>query len=250
MRSRLGFNRSGLNALNRLLAIVVLLAGGGCASPSVPVEPVRVAFLFEGTAVTALPIGSGRLLTVAHGVPVSGESVAAVTTATGWRSTGLVRVIDRGPPAGEAAPLEIDIADEQGSAILDRDWSILWFEPGSEPSGAVGIVDPVVGDRVTIRGFSQESRTRPVSIRGEIVQLSTAEAGAARSFLVRPTRGAQGTPGLSGSPVFLERRIGGQTVLLLGGMFQACAETDGPLDGLLRCVAVPREIEWPTEPHR
>jgi len=214
------------------------------------VEPVRVAFIHEGTSVTALPIGSGRLLTVAHGVPVAGESVASVTTATGWRSTGLVRVIDRGPPDGETAPLEADIADEKRLAILDKDWSILWFEPGFEPSGAVGIVEPVVGDRVTISGFSRESRSRPVSIRGQIVQVSSTGAGSVQSFFVRPTGGARGTPGLSGSPVFVERRAGSHSVLLLGGMFQACAETDGPSDGLWRCITVPSEVGSTVAPRR
>lgn len=250
MQSRFGFNRNGLDALNRLLAIVVLLAGGGCASPSVPVEPVRVAFLHEGTAVTALPISSDRLLTVAHSVPVGGDFVATVTTADGWRSTGLIRVIDRGPLAGEVVPRAVDSTDDAGLAALDRDWSILWYEPGTLASGGVEIVTPALGDRVIITGFSEATGVRPVVFGGTVVHANAPAANTTTSFLVEPTNRLGSNPGLSGSPVFVERRVDGRAVLQLAGIYQAHATTDGRSAGLLRCITVPSAVGSTVAPVR
>lgn len=223
---------------------MILLAGGGCASPGVPVEPVRVQFLIGGDSVTALPIGPDRLLTVAHGVPEGGDIPARVLE-NGSLSMGTIRILDRGFPAGEVPPREVDLSDAAGMAAMAGDWSVLWFEPGVARGGPLEVVQPVVGDSVVIRGYTAASGARPVSIRGTVLGFSGGSLGDPCTFLVEPAPRGGPHPGLSGSPVYVERTVDGTSVLLLAGIHQGSMVTDGRSNGLLRCLCVPDDAaKW------
>jgi len=247
----LAFTRAWSDPLRRTIAILILLAGGGCASPGVPVEPVRVQFLIGGDSVTALPIGPDRLLTVAHGVP-EGEDSPARVLENGSLSMGTIRVLDRGLSAGDVPPREFDLNDAAGLAAMAGDWSVLWFEPGIAPGGPLQVVQPVVGDSVVIRGYTAAGGATLVTLIGKAERLVVGPNGPTVAFLVRP-RGAVGPlAGMSGSPVYVVRYEGGAAHYLLAGICQGHLDTDGPSDGLIRCLPVPEEarvfIERSLEP--